>query len=179
MSGNRALVGSTIALAATGVAAAGAVAFGVRERARRAGAQTADGRLVARWLLEEPWKGNWSVLERHVSASYVGQDLAESASAVGPAGLRASLERYVSAFPDGRITVDEQVATGSHVTTRWTLTGTHTGELDGLPPSGKQVTVSGITVSRLDRDLVVEEWRSWDRLGLLVQLGAISEPAHA
>jgi predicted ester cyclase len=180
VSANRALVGSAIALAATGGAAAGAVAaVGIRRRARRPGAPAADGRLIARWVLEEPWKGNWAVVERHVSSSYVGQDLAEGESALGPAGLRASLERLVAAFPDGKITIDEQLASGAHVTTRWTLQGTQTGELGSLPPSGKQVTVSGITVSRVDGDLVVEEWRSWDRLGLLVQLGAISEPARA
>jgi len=179
VSSSRALVGSTIVLAATGVAAAGAVALGIRQRARRERPQRADSRLVAKWVLEEPWKGNWSVIERHVSASYVGQDLAASESMLGPAGLRSALERYVSAFPDGRVTVEEQIVSGTRVTSRWTLTGTQTGELDGLLPSGKQVTVSGLTVSRLDHDLVVEEWRSWDRLGLLVQLGAISEPAHA
>jgi steroid delta-isomerase-like uncharacterized protein len=179
VSSNRALVGSTIALAATGAAAAGAVALGVRHRARRAGRHAADSRLIARWVLEEPWKGNWTVLDRYVSPSYVGQDVAESESALGPAGLRVWLERYVAAFPDGRIGVDEQLASGAQVTTRWTLTGTQSGDLDGLPPSGKQVTVSGVTISRVEHGLVLEEWRSWDRLGLLVQLGAISEPAHA
>ena len=130
-------------------------------------------------MLEEPWKGHWDVVDRHVASTYVGQDLGESRSFVGPGGLREHLERYVAAFPDGRIVVDDQLAVGANVTSRWTLTGTQTGERDGLSPSGKQVTVSGITISRVDGDLVVEEWTSWDRLGLLVQLGAISEPAHA
>lgn len=118
-------------------------------------------------------------MERYVAPTYVGQDLAESAASVGPDGLRAYLERFTAAFPDGRVAVDHQAAEGAYVTTRWTLTGTHTGELDEMPPTGKQVTVSGITVSRLEGDLIVEEWTSWDRLGLLVQLGAISEPARA
>lgn len=169
-----------LAVVTAGVAAGGALAaLQLRRRAFRPGRAAGDSRLIARWVLEEPWKANWQVVERHVSATYVGQDLAESESFVGPSGLRAYLERFVAAFPDGRVQVDDQLADGSTVTSRWTLTGTQTGELDGLAPSGKEVTVSGITISRLDGDLVVEEWTSWDRLGLLVQLGAISEPAHA
>ena len=139
----------------------------------------ADGRLIARWVLEEPWKGNWGVLDRHVSSSYVGQDLGESESWLGVSGRRAYSERLVAAFPDGSMRIDEQLSDDGLVTTRWTFVGTHTGELDGLPPSGKQVTVSGITIARVDGDRVAEEWTSWDRLGLLVQLGAISEPARA
>jgi steroid delta-isomerase-like uncharacterized protein len=150
-----------------------------RRRGRRAGTAGGDGRLIVRWVLEEPWKGHWDVVERHVAATFVGQDLGESRSFVGPDGLRTRLERYVAAFPDGRVVVDEQTAAGTGVTSRWTLTGTQVGELDGLPPSGRQVTVSGITISRVDGDRVVEEWTSWDRLGMLVQIGAISEPAHA
>jgi len=169
-----------LAAVTLGIAAGGAVAAAeLRRRGLGKSAPAEDGRLVARWVLEEPWKGNWQVIERHVAASYVGQDLAECESRVGPEGLRVGLDRYVNAFPDGRLTVDQQTTDGAFVTTRWTLTGTHTGELDGIPPSGRQVTVSGITISRVEGDLVVEEWTSWDRLGLLVQLGAISEPAHA
>ena len=166
-------------LATAGIAGGGALAAIAHRRRSRVRAPAGDGRLIVRWLLEEPWKGNWSVLDLHVASTYVGQDLADARSLAGPSALRAHLERYVAAFPDGAVTIDSQVAEGAYVTTRWTLHGTHTGDLDGFQPTGKQVTVSGITLSRIDGDLVVEEWASWDRLGLLVQLGAISEPAHA
>jgi predicted ester cyclase len=138
-----------------------------------------DGKLIARWVLEEPWKDNWDVVARHVSPSYVGHDLAEAASYPGPAALTANLERYIHAFPDGRVVVEDQIAEGGTVVSRWTLRGTQTGELAGIAPTGKQVTVAGMTISRVDGDLVVEEWVTWDRLGMLVQLGAVSEPAHA
>jgi predicted ester cyclase len=130
-------------------------------------------------VIEEPWKGNWEVIDRHVSPSYVGHDLAEPSEAHGQVALRASLGRYLDAFPGGRITVEGQIAEGDLVTTRWTLRGTQAGELAGFAATGKEVTVAGMTISRLEGDLVVEEWTSWDRLGLLVQLGAVSEPAHA
>ena len=62
--------------------------------------------------------------------------------------------------------------------TRWTGRGTHTGEIATIAPTGRDVTVSGVTISRVEGGLVVEEWTAWDTLGLLVQLGAIAEPAR-
>ena len=171
--------GAVVALVAAGAAAGGALAAVALRQRRRSVRAPADAKLIARWVIEEPWKDNWHVLDRHVSPTYVGHDFAEPTSRPGPAALRAGLERFVQAFPDGRVSVEEQIAEGGSVTSRWTFRGTQTGELEGLAPTGKQVTVPGMTISRVDGDLVVEEWTSWDRLGMLVQLGAVSEPAHA
>ena len=77
------------------------------------------------------------------------------------------------------ITVDEQIAEGDSRRDPWTGRGTHTGELAGIAPTGKDVTVSGLTISRFEGGKVVEEWTTWDTLGMLVQLGAIPEPARA
>jgi predicted ester cyclase len=171
--------GAAVALVAAGAAAGGVLGVVASRNRRRPGRARTDGKLIARWVIEEPWKDNWHVLDRHVSPTYVGHDLAEAESYPGPAALQRNLERYAQAFPDGRITVDDQIAEGDAVTSRWTFRGTQTGELDGIAPTGKEVTVSGMTISRIDGDLVAEEWTSWDRLGILVQLGAVSEPAHA
>ena len=65
------------------------------------------------------------------------------------------------------------------VATRWTGRGTHKGELMGIPPTGKQVTVSGITISHVKNGKVVEEWSNWDTLGMLQQLGVVPEMAGA
>jgi predicted ester cyclase len=153
-------------------------AIATRRRARVKEAST-HAKLLARWLVEEPWKGNWEVIDRHVAPAYLGHDLAEAESLPGPAALRGYRERFTAAFPDGKITIEDQVAEGDTAATRWTLRGTQTGDLGDIAPTGKQVTISGMTISRIDGDLVVEEWTSWDRLGMLVQLGAISEPARA
>jgi predicted ester cyclase len=53
-----------------------------------------------------------------------------------------------SAFPDIRITVEDQVAEGDKVATRVTVRGTHRGELEGMPPSGKRIEISAITIDR-------------------------------
>ena len=139
----------------------------------------ADAKQIVRRLFEEPWKGNWDVIDEYAAPGYLGHDSAEPEPHRGPEGLRANVQKYVAGFPDGSITVDDQIAEGDRVATRWTGRGTQTGEVAGIAPTGKEVTVSGVTISRLEGGKVVEEWATWDTLGMLVQLGAIPEPARA
>ena len=77
------------------------------------------------------------------------------------------------------MTVEQQFAEGDLVATQWTARGTHEGELIGIQPTGKQVTVSGLTTSRLSGGKIVEEFTQWDNHGMLQQLGAIPALAHA
>jgi steroid delta-isomerase-like uncharacterized protein len=139
----------------------------------------ADAKLIVKRLIEEPWKGNWDVIDEYTAPGYLGHDSAEPEPHRGPEGLRANVQKYIAGFPDGGITVDDQIAEGDKVASRWTGRGTQTGEVAGIAPTGKEVTVTGITISRLEDGKVVEEWTTWDTLGMLVQLGAIPEPARA
>ena len=139
----------------------------------------ADAKQIVRRLLEEPWKGGWDVIDEYVASGYVGHDPAEPEPLRGPAGVRANVEKYLAGFPGGGITVDDQIAEGDKVATRWTGRGTHMGEIAGISPTGKEVTVSGLTLSRLENGMVVEEWTTWDTLGMLTQLGAVPAPAQA
>jgi predicted ester cyclase len=84
-----------------------------------------------------------------------------------------------AAFPDMRITVENQLAQDDLVATRWTSRGTQKGELMGIEPTGKAVTVSGVTISRLADGKLIEEFHNWDTFGLMQQLDAIRvmEPA--
>jgi steroid delta-isomerase-like uncharacterized protein len=86
---------------------------------------------------------------------------------------------YLSAFPDISITVEDAIAEGDKVVTRWTARGTHRGELLGIAPTEERITVTGITVHRVQDGRIVEEWESPDNLGLLQQVGAIPEQAQA
>jgi len=139
----------------------------------------ADSKTIVRRLLEEPWTGNWNVIDEAVAPGYVGYDPAVPEPIRGPAGVRANIQQYIDGFSDARITVDDQIAEGDKVATRWTGRGTQTGEISGIAPTGKQVTVTGLTISRLEGGMVVEEWTTWDTLGMLVQLGAVPAPAQA
>ncbi len=102
-----------------------------------------------------------------------------------PPEMRGSRDAYVghfpmytAAFPDLRTTVDDLVAEGDKVAIRWTIAGTHNGELMGIPPSGKRINCSGITIQRIADGKIVEGWTNFDALGMLQQIGAIPSPGH-
>ena len=81
----------------------------------------------------------------------------------------------LAAFPDAQRTVEQQVTDDVQtVVTRWTATGTQQGEFMGIAPTGKQVTMTGISIHRIAGGRIVEEWQEWDSLGLMQQLGVAS-----
>jgi predicted ester cyclase len=133
---------------------------------------------IVRRLVVEPWEGNLGVIDELVAPNYVGHDPAQP-DLQGPEGIKGFVTSYLAGFPDGRITIVDQFAAGDLVATRWTGRGTQKGELIGIPPTGKQVTVSGITISRVEKGKVVEEWINWDTLGMLQQLGVVPQMAAA
>jgi predicted ester cyclase len=71
------------------------------------------------------------------------------------------------------------VAEGNRVAKRWTLRGTQTGKLLGIPPTNKQVALHGISIYSIEGELVKEIWWVTDTLGLLQQVGAIPQPEQA
>jgi steroid delta-isomerase-like uncharacterized protein len=91
-------------------------------------------------------------------------------------GLEACLNHFAAyreAIPDQHWTVEDQIAEGDKVVVLWTLRGTHAGELMGIPPTGRQVTMTGISVFRIAGGKLVEDWVQSDTLGLFQQLGAV------
>jgi steroid delta-isomerase-like uncharacterized protein len=138
-----------------------------------------QNKAIVRRLFEEPWKGNLDVVDELTASDYVGHDPANPEPLRGPEGVKEFISTYRAAFPDSRITVEQQLAEGDLVATRWSGRGTHEGELMGIQPTGKQVTVSGLTISRLVGGKVVEEFQNWDTFGMLQQLDAIPALAHA
>jgi steroid delta-isomerase-like uncharacterized protein len=102
-----------------------------------------------------------------------------------PPELQGSREAYINhfpmytaAFPDMRIAVDDVVADGDKVVTRWTLTGTHNGNLWGVPPTGKRVDCSAITIQRIAGGVIVEGWTIFDALGMMQQIGVVPSPGQ-
>ena len=139
----------------------------------------AEAKERVRRLFEEPWKGTWDVLDELVAPDDLGHDTGQAEALRGLESLRSYLKAYSDAFPDARLTVHEQVAEPGKVATRWSARGTHADEIAGVAATGKEVTVSGLTISTLENGKVVEQWTTWDRLGMLVQLGAVPAVAEA
>jgi steroid delta-isomerase-like uncharacterized protein len=106
------------------------------------------------------------------SASHAYHD-PQAPTGPGPEGMRQVVATCQRAFPDARWTVHESVVAGDVVVTRWTGTGTHKGELLGVPPTGKSVKVDGLWMHRIAGGRIVESWNAWDTLGMLQQLGVV------
>ena len=81
-----------------------------------------------------------------------------------------------AAFPDRRFAVEDMIAEGDKVSARFTMRGTHNGELRGIAPSGTEVTMSGIDIIRLKEGKMVEDRVEVDQLGMMQQLGMIPSP---
>jgi steroid delta-isomerase-like uncharacterized protein len=136
----------------------------------------ADAKEISRRLTEEPWQGKLDDVIDYVADDYVGHQPG-APEVHGKAGFKQFVGTYLAGFPDGKIVVDDQIAEGDTVTTRWTARGTNTGELMGMPATGKEVTVTGITYSKISDGQVHESWASWDTLSMLQQLGTVPEAA--
>ena len=87
-----------------------------------------------------------------------------------------SLAASFGAIPDLRLTVEEQIAEGDAVVTRWSASGTHLGALFGIPATGKQVTATAIHIHHLRDGRIVDQWEQFDTLGVLGQLGVVPRP---
>ena len=92
---------------------------------------------------------------------------------IGLDAARREMRMWRESF-DFAFTVDDQIAQGDRVCTRWTWNGTQRGEFLGIPNSGKSASMTGMTIHRFDTDgKIVEGWWEYDRLGLMAQLGAL------
>jgi predicted ester cyclase len=139
---------------------------------------SAANKAIVRRAWEEPWR-NLDVLDELVSSGYVGHDPALPEPIRGVQGAKDNFNQYRSAFEGAQITVKEQIGEGDFVASRWEGRGRHTGELMGTAPTGKDVVVSGQTLSRVENGKIVEEWTNWDTLGMLQQIGAVPAGAPA
>ena len=140
----------------------------------------ANKAIVRRFFEEAFGNGNLAVLDEIIAPEQVsGGPNALPGIPAGPDGQKMLITAYRNAFPDIHFTINEQVAEGNMVVTRWTGQGTHNGELAGLPPTGKPATVVGMGVDRIGDGKIVESWGLFDQFGMLQQLGVIPVQAQA
>jgi len=133
---------------------------------------------IVRRALEDSWQDP-GVFDELISSDYVGYDPALPEPIRGPQGAKDNFKQYSDAFEGAQITVVDQIAEGDAVATRWEGRGRHTGELMGIPPTGKEIVVEGLNLTRLRDGKIVEEWSNWDTLGMLQQVGAIPSATAA
>ena len=137
-----------------------------------------ENKAMARRSWEDGTEGSLDTLEDAFAEVYAHNFILHEADEdiVGIEGLTQFVSMIRSAIPDLRITIEDDMAEGDKVVTRWIGQGTHQGELMGAAPTGNQVTATGITIHRIEEDKIVEEWSNWDALGVMHQIGAVPSP---
>ena len=135
-----------------------------------------NNKAIVRRLIEEVWnKGNLSLVDELFAPNYEHHDASTPDFGRGPESEKKRVTLYRNAFPDVRLTIEDIIAEGETVMTRWSCRGTHKGDLRGIAPTGKQINISGVTIARLANGKFAEGWVNWDALGLMQQLGVVPE----
>ena len=127
---------------------------------------TEQNKAIVRRLWEEVWnKADLAVADEIFDAAYAEHEKGWAAT-------------WLAAFPDTHFAVEDMIAEGDKVVTRFSVRGTHQGALWDIAPTGRQITINGIWIHRLADGKIVEgrDWGQGDWLGLMQQLGAIPTP---
>lgn len=108
---------------------------------------------------------------------YVDPDIVDHFdNSQGIEAFKEVINGFRSAFPDVQVTFHREIAEGDLVAHQWRMAATHEGEFQGIPPTGKPLTWTGITIVRIAGDKIVERWANVDVLGILQQLGVVPPP---
>lgn len=94
----------------------------------------------------------------------------------GRAQIQQMWQGYITAFPDGHVTIEGEVAHGDMVVLRWHGTGTNTGPFMEMPATNKRVEDHGCSVYHIADGKILHEWQYWDRAGFMMQLGMMPRP---
>ena len=119
---------------------------------------------------------NLAVIDEMILPDFVDHSLPVG-SPQGPEGARQFAQAYLTGFPDCHIVFHEIVREGDTLVVRWTATGTHTGDLAGIPPSGKKMNLPGLTLWRFKDGKFIESWNIFNQFILLQQIGVLPVPA--
>ncbi|HEX3427096.1 MAG TPA: ester cyclase family protein [Acidimicrobiales bacterium] len=129
--------------------------------------------VIRRWN-DEGWSGgNYDLAQEIIAPVMTVHGAGGQAVGMGPDGLVDLIRTWRTAFPDGRMTVDDLIVEGDLVGIRNTWHGTHTGDFYGIPATGKTVHVTSIGIDRVKDGQVVEGWGELDMIGMMQQLGAM------
>ena len=138
---------------------------------------TEDNKALARRIIEEAWnQGNLATVDELMAPGHVGHHSLVPNQPPGRDLYKQYIVRTRTAFPDFHATIEEQIAEGDLVVTRWSVQGTHQGMFRGQRPTGKQMSVTGIVIDRIVDGMAVEGWMEMDTLHQMQQLGVMPTP---
>ena len=138
-----------------------------------------ESKATVRRYLDVFEQGNVDLLDELLAPDYINHTPASPDQPTGPEGVKGVVAMFRSAIPDLRVVVEDMIAEGDKVAVRYTLEGTHEGELFGVPPTGQRLSIKSISVERVSDGKIREHWRVTDSLDMMQQLGVIPAPEHA
>ena len=127
--------------------------------------------LVRRYLEQVLIGGQLDSIGEFVSPTYK-RYVSATAAPLNVEGQKQRLAGLRAAFPDMQVTIEDLFAEGDRIAYRLTIRGTHQGVFQGIPPTGKAVTVAAVEIVRMENGKMAEHWGGPDTLSLLQQLGA-------
>jgi steroid delta-isomerase-like uncharacterized protein len=130
--------------------------------------------VIRRFVQEVQNEKNWAAFDELNADDFVNHSAPPGVPS-DKAGGEMFLRGFLGAFPDCRFTIDDMIGEGDQVVTKKTFTGTHTAELNGIPPTGRRVTLQFADIMRVRDGQIVEHWLAMDQLSFLQQLGVIPE----
>jgi steroid delta-isomerase-like uncharacterized protein len=134
---------------------------------------TSNKQLVNTFIQALFTDGDLAAVDRYLDPGMINHDPPYPGAPAGPEGMRQAAAMFRQALPDWHSQVDQLIAEGDTVVERFTASGTHTGELMGVPGTGHTLVLTGIQIFRIHNDKIVERWSQLDQIGLLRQLGQI------
>jgi len=147
-------------------------ACGESESSKPADIREENLEVVSGFIEEFKNNTNHGIVDELMTPNFI-HHLTDPRLPAGRDGIKALGQVIVAAFPDVHASVQDLIADGDKVIERTQTSATHTGEFNGIPPTGKQVGWTEIHIYRLEGGKIAEQWSEIDLLGLLVQLGAI------
>jgi steroid delta-isomerase-like uncharacterized protein len=130
--------------------------------------------LFRRWYEDVVNANDYAAVDELLAPDYVAHF--PGAPAVDREGHKGMVEMFAAAFPDWQESIHDVIAEGDKVAIRVTAGGTHEGEFQGMAPTGRTVTITGIGIARIESGRIAESWWDFDAIGLMTQLGAIPAP---
>ena len=138
---------------------------------------TEQNKAIMRRLMEEVFnRGNIGLVDEMVAPDFIEHEELPPGIQPGREGVKAFSTIFRSAFPDLKVTIDDDIAEGDKVVIRSIWSGTHKGELMGIPPTGKSVSFGVVDTVRIAGGKLVEHWGQMDNMGMMQQLGVIPAP---
>jgi steroid delta-isomerase-like uncharacterized protein len=138
---------------------------------------TDENKALARRIIEEAWnQGNMDAVDELMAPDYAGHHSLVPKQPPSRELYKQFIVRTRAAFPDMHARIEDQIAEGDLVVTRWSVQGTHQGTFRGQSPTGKGMIVTGIIIERFVNGKAVEGWMEMDNLGQMQQLGVMPQP---